>query len=191
MIQTSWVAQTIFEYNASPAIKISFFILKIYHCRQAKGAKIESGINMKALKIFIAPIVLVVASAAALLYNTEAGQDFLIDRAAQTMVNAKPFNKDALSPQALKNRISAIQSQRMAKIVSDVEDYHAHSTNLEAQTKAAGIKQLAFYHFVPVPNNPLILKIFERELSGNTIFTKDLMTFQMLPDSDEIIVSQP
>ena len=59
----------------------------------------------------------------------------------------------------------------MAKIVSDVEDYHAHSTNLEAQTKAAGIKQLAFYHFVPVPNNPLILKIFERGLSGNTIFT--------------------
>ena len=52
---------------------------------------------MKALKIFIAPIVLIAASAAALLYNTEAGQDFLIDRAAQAMVNAKPFNKEGLN----------------------------------------------------------------------------------------------
>ena len=107
--------------------------------------------------------------------------------------NADLLLHDALSPIALKIVIDAMKSrgaERVAKIVSDVDDYHAHSTNLEAQTKAAGIRQLAFYHFVPVPNNPLFEKIFERGLSEDTVFTKDLMAFQMLPDSDEIIITE-
>lgn len=101
---------------------------------------------------------------------------------------------DALSEPALAAVIAAMKASgndRTAAIVSDVHDYHAHSTNLEAQSKKAGIKQLAFYHFVPVPTMPLIEKIFRRGISDDVIFTKDLMTFQMLPNSEEIIVTEP
>jgi hypothetical protein len=34
-------------------------------------------------------------------------------------------------------------------------------------------------------------KIFERDISNDVILTKDLMTFQMLPGSEKIIVNEP
>tara|TARA_B100000768_G_scaffold168096_1_gene172686 strand:+ start:111 stop:1151 length:1041 start_codon:yes stop_codon:yes gene_type:complete len=101
---------------------------------------------------------------------------------------------DALSEPALAAVIAAMKASgndRTATIVSDVHDYHAHSTNLEAQSKKAGIKQLAFYHMVPVPTMPLIEKIFQRGISSDVILTKDLMTFQMLAGSEEIIITEP
>ena len=38
---------------------------------------------------------------------------------------------------------------------------------------------------------PLIEKLFKRGISDDVILTKDLMTFQMLPNSEEIIVTEP
>lgn len=108
--------------------------------------------------------------------------------------NADLLIHDALSEPALETLIAAMKASgndRTANIVGDVLDYHASSTNLEEQSKKAGIKQLAFYHFVPVPNLPLVEKMFERGISSDVILTKDLMTFQMLPGSEEIIVTDP
>ena len=108
--------------------------------------------------------------------------------------NADLLLHDALSEPALETLIAAMKASgndRTAIIVGDVLDYHASSTNLEEQSKKAGIKQLAFYHFVPVPSLPLVEKMFERGISSDVILTKDLMTFQMLPGSDEIIVTDP
>jgi len=108
--------------------------------------------------------------------------------------NADLLLHDALSEPALETLIAAMKASgndRTANIVGDVLDYHASSTNLEEQSKKAGIKQLAFYHFVPVPNLPLVEKMFERGISSDVILTKDLMTFQMLPGSEEIIVTDP
>ena len=76
-------------------------------------------------------------------------------------------------------------------IMTDVIDYHADSRNLEAQAAAAGIRQLAYYHLVPAPANALTEKMFARGLSADTILVRDLHTFDLPPDSAEILISEP
>lgn len=76
-------------------------------------------------------------------------------------------------------------------IMTDVIDYHADSTTLHEQAENAGIKQLAFYHMVPVPMNAIAEKMFLRGLPDNIILTKDLHRFDLPPNSTDIIIQEP
>jgi len=57
----------------------------------------------------------------------------------------------------------------------------------EISAAAANIKQLVFYHMVPTPANPLMARMFERDLSDKTITAKDLITFVLPVESTDII----
>lgn len=101
---------------------------------------------------------------------------------------------DALARPLLDPMIAAATAANtpvMPTIMNDVIDYHADSTTLEERATQAGIQQLALYHLVPVPMNPLALKLFRRGLSPDTIITKDLQTFDFPTNSKEIIISHP
>jgi ribonuclease Z len=101
---------------------------------------------------------------------------------------------DALSRTLLDPMISAAEksgASNVAQIMTDVIDYHADSLSLEARAEAAGIRQLAFYHLVPVPPNALAEKMFARGLSADTILVKDLHTFDLPTGSTEILISAP
>ena len=76
-------------------------------------------------------------------------------------------------------------------IMTDVIDYHADSLSLEDRAEAAGIRQLAYYHLVPVPPNPVAERIWSRGLSPDTLLVRDLHTFDLPPNSKEIIISEP
>jgi ribonuclease Z len=76
-------------------------------------------------------------------------------------------------------------------IMTDVIDYHADATSLPARAAKAGIKQLAFYHMVPVPANALAEKMFLRDLPTDVIVTKDLHTFDLPANSNDIHIYEP
>ncbi|MEM7099730.1 MAG: MBL fold metallo-hydrolase [Pseudomonadota bacterium] len=101
---------------------------------------------------------------------------------------------DALSRTILDQMIAgadAAQIPVMPTIMRDVIDYHADATTLEAQAKAAGVKQLAYYHLVPVPANALAERMFARGLSTNTLLVKDLHTFDLPANSTELLIHEP
>ncbi len=79
----------------------------------------------------------------------------------------------------------------MPAIMTDVIDYHADATSLPTRAAEADIKQLAFYHMVPVPANALAAKMFLRDLPDDIVLTSDLHTFDMPADSSEIFIHEP
>jgi len=79
----------------------------------------------------------------------------------------------------------------LPRIMTDVIDYHADVTTLPERAAAAGIRQLALYHMVPVPPNALAEKMFLRGLPEDVIVTQDLHTFDLPPDSSDIIIHEP
>ena len=60
-----------------------------------------------------------------------------------------------------------------------------------ARAADAGIKQLVYYHLVPVPGNALAEKMFARGLPAEIILARDLHTFDLPPNSAEIFVHEP
>jgi ribonuclease Z len=100
---------------------------------------------------------------------------------------------DALSRTVLDPMIEAATGlgRPAAEIMTDVIDYHADVTSLPDRVAEAGIKQLALYHLVPAPPNALIERMFLRGLPDDVILTRDLHTFDLPADSDEIRVTEP
>ena len=80
---------------------------------------------------------------------------------------------------------------RMPTIMKDVIEYHADATTLPSRADAAGIKQLVFYHMVPVPANALAAKMFLRGLPDDVILANDLHTFDLPPDSSDMFIHEP
>lgn len=79
----------------------------------------------------------------------------------------------------------------MPTIMTDVIDYHADTQGLPELAEAAGIRQLVYYHLVPVPPNAIAENIFRRGLPDNVILAEDLHTFDLPPRSTDIIIHEP
>ncbi len=105
--------------------------------------------------------------------------------------NADLLLHDALS-RALLDPMIAVASEVnlpvLPRIMTDVIDYHADSLSLEAGAAEAGVRQLAYYHLVPVPTNALTRAMFARGLAPTTLLVHDLQTFDLPVDSTEIFV---
>jgi ribonuclease Z len=101
---------------------------------------------------------------------------------------------DALSRTLLDPMIAVTKELNvpvMPTIMTDVIDYHADTTTLPARAADAGIRQLAFYHLVPVPGNALAEKMFLRDMPADVILVRDLHTFDLPAASNEILVTAP
>jgi ribonuclease Z len=101
---------------------------------------------------------------------------------------------DALSRALLDPMIEAAERNNvpvMPTIMRDVIAYHADTRSLPDRAKAAGIQQLAYYHLVPVPPNRLAEKMFLRDMPADVILVKDLQTFDLPPNSREIVINTP
>ncbi len=108
--------------------------------------------------------------------------------------NADLLLHDALSRALLDPMIATATDLNvpvMPTIMADVIDYHADTKSLPKRAAEAGIKQLAFYHMVPVPPNMLAEKIFMRDLPPDVIATRDLHTFDLPANSNEIVIYEP
>lgn len=101
---------------------------------------------------------------------------------------------DALSRTLLDQMIDTateLEVPVLPKIMEDVIDYHADANSLPQRAQEAGIRQLAYYHLVPVPLTGLTERMFRRGLPKEVLLVEDLHTFELPPDSDEIRISGP
>jgi ribonuclease Z len=99
--------------------------------------------------------------------------------------------QDALSLPIIRSLESASAGSRMETILHDIQDYHAHTSDLTTLVEESGVRQLAVYHLVPPPQNALFAKIFSRDLPPGTVMTQDAMRFELPSESTDIIVVEP
>jgi ribonuclease Z len=111
----------------------------------------------------------------------------LIDFAA----DADLLLQDTLSLPIIKTLEEVSAGTRMERILHDIQDYHAHASDLAALVDQSGVGQLAVYHLVPPPSNALFEKIFSRELPDGTIITEDGMIFELPAGSENVRVVEP
>jgi len=99
--------------------------------------------------------------------------------------------QDSLSLPIVKSLEKASAGSRMEKIFFDIQDYHAHTSDLSALVEQSGVRQLALYHLVPPPQNALFEKIFSRDLPEDTIVSEDGMIFALPAGSEDVDVIAP
>jgi ribonuclease Z len=98
---------------------------------------------------------------------------------------------DALSMpiiQALAKGAAAAGRDRQAKILGDIQGYHAHTTDLVDLARRANVRQLVLYHLVPAPQNLLFEQIFRRGLPSQVVLAEDGMVFELPSNSQAIIM---
>lgn len=77
---------------------------------------------------------------------------------------------------------------RVATILHDIQDYHAHAAHLAPLAEEANVRMLALYHFVPAPRNHLLEQIFRRDLPSDAVFTVEGMVFELPAGGTDIHV---
>lgn len=101
---------------------------------------------------------------------------------------------DALSlpiVQALEQASRAAGRERQARVLHDIQDYHASAASLATMMETSGVGLLAVYHLVPPPRNFLMEKIFARELPSGTVITQDRMVFELPAGGRNVRVIAP
>lgn len=96
--------------------------------------------------------------------------------------------QDTLSLPIIQALERATAGTRMENILHDIQDYHAHASDLAALQEQSDIRQLVLYHLVPPPQNQLFAKIFERELPDGAIISVDGMMIELPSGSESINV---
>ena len=99
--------------------------------------------------------------------------------------------QDSLSLPIIKSLEKASAGSRMERIFLDIQDYHAHTSDLSDLVAKSGVRQLALYHLVPAPQNALFEKIFSRDLPEGTILSQDGMLFELPIGSEQVKVITP
>jgi ribonuclease Z len=60
----------------------------------------------------------------------------------------------------------AAGESRIAKILGDIPSYHTSPADAASEAVAAGVRLLVFTHFTPPPDNPLLARIFTRDVKA-------------------------
>lgn len=99
--------------------------------------------------------------------------------------------QDSLSLPIIKSLEKASAGTRLENIFSDIQEYHAHTSDLSALVAQSGVRQLALYHLVPPPRNALFEKVFSRDLPRGTVLTRDGMLFALPAGSHKVEMIDP
>jgi ribonuclease Z len=117
------------------------------------------------------------------------GDTVVTQRLEEMTARADLLLTDALSlpvVSALAAAAAESGQTRLAKILVDIQDYHASTTDVAALATASGVGMTALYHMVPAPRNRLLENVFARDLPEATVLTEDRMWFSLPAASDEI-----
>jgi ribonuclease Z len=119
------------------------------------------------------------------------GDTIVTDRLRKVVEDADLLFSDALSLPIVRTIQDAAEARgqpRLAKVLFDIQDYHAAVTDVAELTRTSGVRMTALYHMVPGPRNALMENIFEREIENNMLLTQDGMWLTLPVGSDEILV---
>ena len=77
--------------------------------------------------------------------------------------------------------------KKMAKLMSDIQDYHMEPVDAASLAKEAGVKKLVYVHVTPPLPNEAVEKRYLEGVSeifdGEVILGKDRMKFRLKPKS--------
>jgi ribonuclease Z len=119
------------------------------------------------------------------------GDTIVTDRLREMVKDVDLLFSDALSlpiVETMQDAAAARGQPRLAKVLLDIQDYHAAVTDVAELTRTSGVGMTALYHMVPGPRNALMENIFEREIEDNMLLTEDGMWFTLPAGTDEILV---
>ena len=119
------------------------------------------------------------------------GDAVVTDSLTEAARDADLLLQDALSTPIIKALETATAGTRFATIFADIQDYHAHVSDMAALVEDSGLNTLALYHMVPPPSNALFRNIFMREAPDGTILTEDGMIFELPAGSEAVHVISP
>lgn len=84
-------------------------------------------------------------------------------RGADIMVS-EAMNREMV--RTLEANARATGRDRIAHIMADIQSYHISPTEAAEVANKAGVKLLVLYHYIPTPDNALLMRIFTRGLNG-------------------------
>ena len=119
------------------------------------------------------------------------GDTIITPGLVEAATDADLLLQDALSLLIVQTFERAAGGTRMENIFFDIQDYHAHTTDLQGLVDASNVRQVALYHLIPPPQNALFEKIFSRDLPNGTVITEDGMIFELPANSSKIIRVDP
>jgi ribonuclease Z len=85
---------------------------------------------------------------------------------------------------------AAVSRPRIARVLRDVLDYHAHTEAVVQLARTAGVGQLVLYHLVPPPRNFLLEQVFRRGLPRDVVLARDGMLFELPAGGGAVITSR-
>lgn len=155
----------------------------------------DAGLKVEALAVNHFPVVPAVG------YRfSYKGRSLLISGDTVKLENVRHFAEgvdllvhEALSPKLIKMmgaQASGQGNQIMAKIASDILDYHASPADAAEVARDAGVGHLLYYHIVPplvIPGQEMIFLDGAEDIFDDYTIGEDGVSFSLPADSDEII----
>ena len=77
---------------------------------------------------------------------------------------------------------------RTARVLHDIQDYHATTEDLQRLADEAEIGLLALYHLVPAPRNAMAVAAFNRSIPEGALITEDAMVISLPSGSEDILI---
>ena len=75
---------------------------------------------------------------------------------------------------------------RLAKLLGDIQDYHAPTLDVVAVAREAAVRRTIFYHLVPALGNPMMDVQFLRGVPEDVVLAEDGMLFVLPRGNQEI-----
>lgn len=102
------------------------------------------------------------------------------------------LNRDMVT--VMQEQFDAVGNSRMAKIMSDIKDYHASPSEAAVSASDAGADELVYYHMVPPLPSRLLYPAFigdsHKAFKGKILVGEDGMLISLPAGSNEITQSQ-
>ena len=117
------------------------------------------------------------------------GDSLVTPKIIETSDGADLVLHDAMALQLVQAAENALRSAgitRVATVLHDIQDYHATTSDLQRLVDEADIGQLALYHLVPAPRNPMAVVAFSRGIPESAIITEDGMVISLPANSEAI-----
>lgn len=119
------------------------------------------------------------------------GDSLVTDKIVEISDGADVVLHDAMELQLVQTAENVLRNAgvtRTAKVLHDIQDYHATTEDLQRLVDEAEIGLLALYHLVPAPRNAMAVAAFNRSIPEGALITEDAMVILLPSGSEDILI---
>lgn len=119
------------------------------------------------------------------------GDSLVTDKIVEISDGADVVLHDAMELQLVQTAENVLRNAgvtRTAKVLHDIQDYHATTEDLQRLADEAEIGLLALYHLVPAPRNAMAVAAFNRSIPEGALITEDAMVISLPSGSEDILI---